>query len=144
MSTGYKADDQAAEHDKLYQIGDLGLDGKAFKFEKTIKDPEAREAWRALVIEAITEGIKVHCRMPISSKEAQQMRFVVDSLKMLGDGDLHSGIDVAIENHKAVKEYRTWLHETSAKVGRWVIIGVLSTIAGLTVIGVKVILNRTP
>lgn len=139
-----KSDEQTSVEDslKLYQVGPVG--STAYKFEALIKDPDTCAVIRAIISEGVAEGVKAHCRVPISSKEAQQVRFVFDSLKLLGDGDIHVGIDVAVENHKAVKEYRGWIHDTSVKVGRWVIIGILSTLAGLTVLGIKVVLNRTP
>jgi hypothetical protein len=111
--------------------------GKTFKFEKLIEDPATRSIAREMVIEAITEGIRVHCRMPIDTHEAQQMRVIFDGLRVLGVGDVAAGIGVVMDNHHYVQENRTRFSRMAERIGSWVIIFVLSGVGLLLSLGIR-------
>ena len=120
------------EDTKLYQFAELH--NKEYKFEALLADPETKAIVRAIVSESIVEGIKAHCRIPISGKEAQQMRFFYDGIRNLGDGDLHAGMETAIQNHQQIKDSRNRFTRLSEKVGAAVLI---SAIIGLGAMGFK-------
>ena len=124
-----------SENDQLYQFDDQK--NKAFKFEELISDPGTRATVRAMVVEAITEGIRAHCRIPISGNEAQQVRFIFDELRRLGDGDVHAGIDQAFANHQHVKESRNRFARLSEKVGAAVLLFVVMGLVAACWKGIK-------
>ena len=146
--------------DRLHQMGDSDpmkeLQKRTFEWEKLIEDPEVKAVIRAAVFEGISEGIRAHCRIPISDKEAQQVRFLFDNMKQHGDGDLHAGLNATQDDHEFVKEYRTnpdlrelkkdheWVRKTrqrldqlQGKVGAAVITAVVLFLLGLVGLGFK-------
>ena len=127
---------------ELFQISPPDdMTTREFEFEKLVTDPQLRAILRSMFIEAVTEGVKNHCRFPLSAREAQQMRFLFDGFRELGDGDTHTGIGRLFENIKFMRDLRKVFKRTSESVGKWVILGILGVIASIIGLGVKASLN---
>jgi hypothetical protein len=88
-----------------------------------------------MVIEAITEGIRAHCRLPIANSEAQQMRCLFDGLKSLGKGDVHTGIEAMFDDIKAVQGFRARFSRVAERVGTAVIIAMVLGMLSLVSVG---------
>lgn len=142
------------------------------KFESEIYFPTyLQRGIREAIREGIKLGIRTHCRMPIDDKEAQQVRFMFDEIKTLGNGSIHKGLDIAFNNHHEVqkiiaqREDKDWLNECeenkadhrtirrlrkrldtlSGRVGSSVLTAVLLAILGILWLGIKHNLgNNTP
>jgi hypothetical protein len=124
------------EESTLFQVdGAPGLAGKTFRFEQLITDPEVKVAVRAMVIEAITEGIRAHCRLPIANSEAQQLRYFMDGIKSLGNGDVHTGMEAMFDDIKAVQGFRARFSRVAEKVGTAVLISIALGMVGIFGLG---------
>jgi hypothetical protein len=123
------------ESDKLYQFDDIN--NKTYKFEAMLSDPETRVIVRAIVSESIVEGVKAHCRIPISGNECQQLRFFFDGVRHLGDGDIHAGMEEAIRNHQHMKQSRNRFARLSERVGAAVLITIFGGLVACIYKGFK-------
>jgi hypothetical protein len=129
------------ESDKLYQFDDIN--NKTYKFEALLSDPETRVIVRAIVSESIVEGVKAHCRIPISGNECQQLRFFFDGVRGLGDGDIHAGMEEAIRNHQQMKDKRNRFARISERLGAWMLITIVGGLAVCLYKGAKFFWDQT-
>jgi hypothetical protein len=125
------------KRDTLFQVDgtEARLAGHTFQFERFITDPEQKAAAREMFIEAVTEGLRAHCRLPIDGDEAQQMRFFFDGLKGLGKGDVHTGMEVMFDDIKAVQGFRARFSRVAERVGTAVIISIMLGMFSLLSVG---------
>jgi len=104
-----------------------------FKFEDKVTDPELKTLIRDAIFEGIDHGLRAHCRIPLEDFEVQQLRFLFDGISQLGDGKIHKGIDLIIEDHKRMKKARSRVDQWSVHVGRVIITALVTGFFALCV-----------
>lgn len=82
--------------------------------------PEWHRGIREAIKEGITEGIKAHCRIPLSSEECNSVGFLFEGIRDLGDGSTHRGVDAMMDNHRWLQKRRTELSDDYEENHKWV------------------------
>lgn len=108
--------------ERLHEVEETAADALEEREFVSVKHfpPEWHRGIREAIKEGITEGIKAHCRIPLSGEECNNVGFLFEGIRDLGDGSTHRGMDVMMDNHRWLQKRRAELSDDYEENHKWV------------------------